>query len=64
MCSPVRRRLLPFAPATDPESGVGIRVDAPRRPRPLDGRGVFSRVRGSSFSLSDEFMEMTGLMTE
>jgi hypothetical protein len=61
----VRLLLLPFVPVVEPVSGVGIRADAPRKPRLLDGRGVgvVSRVSGCSFSLS-EFIDADGLRTE
>jgi hypothetical protein len=46
----------------EPESGVGIRAESPRRPL-FAGRGVLSRDDGPSFSLS-EFIEAEGLRTE
>jgi hypothetical protein len=44
--------LLPAPELLEAESGVGILADALRKPR-FAGRGVFSRVCGSSFSLSE-----------
>ena len=60
---PVRRLLLPLPPVVDPESGVGMRTDAPRPLLPFEARGVLARVSGASFSLS-EVVERVGLNTE